>query len=110
MVSGSSNTLTGDVSATEQFCRGVPVALIISNRGQVLASMLATVVLRTSSSRRNGREPRGIELIGTAEPIETSCRFSLPITIFSARVITWKLKLLSRLISLRSISAIRSAW
>ena len=31
--------------------------------------MLATVVLRTSSSRRNGREPRGIELIGTAEPI-----------------------------------------
>ncbi len=109
MVAGNSNMLIGEVSATRQFCSGVSFALMISNRGQVLASMLATVVLVTSSSRKNGSEPRGKELMGTAAPIETSCLVSLPSIIFSASVMTWKLKLLSRLISLRSISESRSA-
>ena len=57
MVPGNASVLMGEVSASVQLVSTLPVARMLSIRGQPLASTLDVVVLRKSNSRRNGRLP-----------------------------------------------------
>ena len=61
IVSGRVSSSIGDVCARLQVVSIVSLAMMLSTRGQPLASMLVAVVLLTSSLRRNGISPRMIE-------------------------------------------------